>query len=63
MSIRIEQLSGLAYNVNGKLVAMTEQGKYEPVNSNETITFKEREALNDFIRCNKGKIKVRSTVK
>lgn len=61
---RIEKLSSLSYRVNGKMVSMNDDGKFEPVNENERLTFSERKALDDFIRCNTyGKIKLQSTIR
>lgn len=61
---RIEKLSSLSYRVNGKMVCMNDDGKFEPVNENERLTFSERKALDDFILCNTyGKIKLQSTIR
>ena len=61
---RIEKLSALVYRVNGKTVSMNDDGKFEPVNDNERLTFSERQALDDFIKCNTcGKIKLQSTIR
>lgn len=63
MSTRIEKLSDFAYTVNGKLITMNDDCKYEPVDEQTKLSFQERQALADFVQCNKGKIKLRSTVK
>ena len=61
---RIEKLSALVYRVNGKTISMNDDGKFEPVNDNERLTFSERKALDDFIQCNTcGKIKLQSTIR
>lgn len=46
------------------MVSMNDDGKFEPVNENERLTFSERKALDDFILCNTyGKIKLQSTIR